>query len=72
MAPRVTGKQVAVSTSRCRQPAATIGQGQPDQRPGKVVSMTYIQRLNTVGGAAPAQTCDMSKPQREIEGCLPG
>ncbi len=56
---KVTGKQLAVS------PAPTPGniplqlvQAAPSSGEGEMAGVTYIQRLNTVGGVAPAEVCD--------------
>lgn len=58
---KVTGKQLAVS------PAPTPGniplqlvQAAPSSGEGEMAGVTYIQRLNTVGGVAPADVCDES------------
>lgn len=58
---KVTGKQLAVS------PAPTPGniplqlvQAVPSSGEGEMAGVTYIQRLNTVGGVAPADVCDES------------
>lgn len=59
---KVTGKQLAVS------PATTAGaiplqlvQANPSTGNGMLTGVTYIQRLNTVGGVAPALPCDAAK-----------
>lgn len=56
---KVTGKQLAIS------PAPTAGniplqlvQAAPSTGEGDMAGVTYIQRLNTVGGVAPVEVCD--------------
>lgn len=63
---KITGKQVAVA------PAPGMGniplqlvKTEPAMGAGSMQGVTYIQRLNTKGGVAPAMACDgMSKGQR--------
>lgn len=58
---KVTGKQLAVA------PATAAGaiplqlvQANPASGNGAMNGVSYIQRLNTVGGVAPSDTCDSS------------
>ncbi|MNR82195.1 hypothetical protein D3C72_129500 [compost metagenome] len=56
---KVTGKQVAVSPNPGSIPLQLV-QANPSMGKGAMTDITYIQRLNTVGGAAPATPCGAS------------
>jgi len=53
---KVTGKQLAVSPNPGSIPLQLV-QANPSMGKGAMADITYIQRLNTVGGAAPASAC---------------
>ncbi|WP_175624630.1 MULTISPECIES: DUF3455 domain-containing protein [Oxalobacteraceae] len=53
---KVTGKQLAVSPNPGSIPLQLV-QANPSMGKGAMSDITYIQRLNTVGGAAPATPC---------------
>ena len=56
---KVTGKQLAVSPAAS--PTAIplqLVQAAPTSGSGDMVGVSYIQRLNTIGGVAPTSSCD--------------
>ena len=53
---KVTGKQLAVSPNPGSIPLQLV-QANPSMGKGAMSDITYIQRLNTVGGAAPTTPC---------------
>lgn len=56
---KVTGKQLAVSPAAS--PTAIplqLVQAAPASGSGDMVGVSYIQRLNTIGGVAPTSSCD--------------
>ncbi|MES2933855.1 MAG: DUF3455 domain-containing protein [Pseudomonadota bacterium] len=55
---KVTGKQIAVSpASKAGAIPLQLVQANPASGMGAMTGITYIQRLNTVGGAAAAEPC---------------
>ena len=58
---KVTGKQLAVSPSPAGNIPMQLVQANPATGSGAMTGITYIQRVNTVGGVAPALPCDATK-----------
>jgi uncharacterized protein DUF3455 len=54
---KVTGKQVAVSPSTPGNIPLQLVKAEPTTGKGALSGITYIQRLNTKGGVAPADPC---------------
>jgi Protein of unknown function (DUF3455) len=54
---KVTGKQLAVSPSAPGNIALQLVQANPAVGSGAMQGVTYVQRLNPVGGVAPRETC---------------
>jgi hypothetical protein len=66
---KVTGKQVAVAPAAPGNIPLQLVKADPAMGQGAMQGVTYIQRLNTKGGVAPAANCDMaSKGQRRQVG----
>lgn len=64
---RVTGKQVAIAPASAGNISLQLVKAEPAMGAGAVMGVSYIQRLNTKGGVAPATTCDaMGKGKREV------
>jgi Protein of unknown function (DUF3455) len=57
---KVTGKQLAVSPAAPGNIALQLVQANPAMGNGAMQGVTYIQRLNTVGGVAPSEACGES------------
>ncbi|CAN5469825.1 DUF3455 domain-containing protein [soil metagenome] len=57
---KVTGKQVAVAPGGAGNIPLQLVKADPAMGMGKMQGVSYIQRLNTKGGVAPASTCDMA------------
>ncbi|MDB5801639.1 MAG: hypothetical protein JWL63_2578 [Rhodocyclales bacterium] len=57
---KVTGKQVAVSPNPGAIPLQLV-KADPAMGNGSMSGISYVQRLNTQGGVAPAMMCDASK-----------
>ncbi|MEK6664165.1 MAG: DUF3455 domain-containing protein [Pseudomonadota bacterium] len=56
---KVTGKQLAVSPSPTpKSIPLQLVQAAPTSGSGEMAGVSYIQRLNTLGGVAPAEVCD--------------
>jgi len=55
---KVTGKQIAVSPANPGNIPLQLVQANPASGPGALAGVTYIQRVNTLGGVAPAAACD--------------
>ena len=56
---KVTGKQLAVSPAPAPKAIPLqLVQAAPTSGSGDMVGVSYIQRLNTIGGVAPADACD--------------
>ena len=63
---KITGKQVAVSPAAPGNIPMQLVKTDPAMGAGAMSGVTYIQRLNTKGGVAPASACDAaSKGQRQ-------
>ena len=63
---KVTGKQVAVSPAAPGSIPLQLVKTDPAMGAGAMTGVSYIQRLNTKGGVAPAMACDaMSKGKRQ-------
>jgi hypothetical protein len=54
---RVTGKQVAVAPAMAGSIPLQLVKAEPAIGPGAMQGVSYIQRLNTLGGVAPAAPC---------------
>jgi len=54
---RVTGKQLAIAPGREGAIPLQLVQAAPATGTGSMQGVTYIQRLNTVGGVAPKEPC---------------
>jgi hypothetical protein len=55
---KVTGKQLAVSPASPGNIPLQLVQADPATGSGAFTSVTYIQRINTKGGVAPADPCN--------------
>ena len=55
---KITGKQVAVAPSSAGNIPLQLVKTDPAMGAGSMSGVTYIQRVNTKGGVAPATTCD--------------
>jgi hypothetical protein len=63
----VTATQVAVSPAPAGNIPLQLVKANPAKGAGAMMGVTYIQRVATKGGVAPAMTCDMaSKGKKEI------
>jgi Protein of unknown function (DUF3455) len=63
----VTGAQVAVSPASAGNIPLQLVKANPSTGQGAMTGVTFIQRVATQGGVAPAMTCDgASKGKREI------
>jgi len=63
---KVTGKQLAVAPAAPGNIPLQLVKTEPAMGAGAMVGVSYIQRLNTKGGVAPAMACDaMSKGRRQ-------
>ncbi len=63
---KVTGKQLAVSPASPGSIPLQLVKTDPAMGAGAMSGVSYIQRLNTQGGVAPAMACDaMSKGKRQ-------
>jgi len=63
---KVTGKQVAIAPSSPGNIPLQLVKVEPAMGNGAMTGVSYIQRLNTQGGVAPAMACDMAtKGQRQ-------
>ena len=64
---RVTGKQVAVAPASPGSIPLQLVKAEPAMGTGAMTGVSYIQRLNTKGGVAPAMACDaMGKGTRQV------
>ena len=64
---KVTGKQVAVSPASPGNIPLQLVKADPAMGAGAMTGVSYIQRLNTKGGVAPAMACDaMGKGKRQV------
>lgn len=57
---KVVGVQMAVSPSSPGNLPMQLAKANPATGSGAMVGMTYVQRVNTKGGVAPAKACDAS------------
>lgn len=64
---KVTGKQLAIAPTSAANLPLQLVKANPSVGEGRFAATTYIQRLNTVGGAAPAQGCDMAAAGKEVK-----
>ena len=63
---KVTGKQLAVAPAAPGNIPLQLVKTDPAMGAGAMTGVSYIQRLNTKGGVAPAMACDaMSKGKRQ-------
>ena len=63
---KVTGKQLAVAPAMAGSIPLQLVKAEPAMGAGAMQGVSYIQRLNTKGGVAPAAACDAaSKGQRQ-------
>ncbi len=63
---KVTGKQLAVAPATPGSIPLQLVKTDPAMGAGAMTGVSYIQRLNTKGGVAPAMACDaMSKGKRQ-------
>lgn len=63
---KVTGKQVAVAPAAPGSIPLQLVKAEPAMGAGAMTGISYIQRLNTKGGIAPAMACDAtSKGKRQ-------
>lgn len=58
---KVTGAQVAVAPAGAANIPYQLVKANPASGSGAMTGVTYIQRIATVGGIAPAMTCDAGK-----------
>ena len=64
---KVTGKQVAVSPASAGNIPLQLVKAEPAMGAGAMTGVSYIQRLNTKGGVAPAMACDATgKGKRQV------
>ena len=62
---KVTGKQVAVSPASPGNLPLQLVKANPTNDKGQMAGITYIQRLKTVGGAAPGRPAARPTPARK-------
>jgi len=64
---KVTGKQVAVAPASPGNLPLQLVKADPAMGAGAMTGVSYIQRLNTKGGVAPAMACDAAgKGKRQV------
>ena len=64
---KVTGKQVAIAPASPGNIPLQLVKAEPAMGAGAMTGVSYIQRLNTKGGVAPAMACDaMGKGKRQV------
>ena len=64
---KVTGKQVAIAPATPGSIPLQLVKAEPAMGTGAMTGVSYIQRLNTKGGVAPAMACDaMGKGKRQV------
>ena len=64
---KVTGKQVAIAPAAPGNIPLQLVKAEPAMGTGAMTGVSYIQRLNTKGGVAPAMACDaMGKGKRQV------
>lgn len=64
---KVTGKQVAIAPAAPGNLPLQLVKANPSTGNGQMADVSYIQRLKTIGGAAPAQPCDMANLGKEMK-----
>lgn len=64
---KVTGKQVAVAPNSAGNLPLQLVKANPATGDGAMTGVSYIQRLNTVGGAAPSKVCDTASAGQEMK-----
>ena len=64
---KVTGKQIATAPTTAGNLPLQLIKTNPSSGNGQMTDVSYIQRLNTVGGTAPTQTCDMAGLGKEMK-----
>ena len=57
---KVTGKQVAVAPAAAGNIPLQLVKAEPAMGNGAMMGVTYIQRVNTRGGTAPAEACNQA------------
>ncbi len=57
---KVTGKQVAVAPASAGSIPLQLVKAEPAMGNGAMMGVTYIQRVNTKGGVAPAEACNQA------------
>lgn len=62
----ITGKQLAVSPSEKGSIPMQLVKANESTRPGALKDVTYVQRINLNGGAAPETGCDIDKVGHKI------
>ncbi|MEO7338509.1 MAG: DUF3455 domain-containing protein [Caldimonas sp.] len=64
---KVTGKQVAMAPAAAGNIPMQLVKAEPAMGAGAMQGVTYIQRVNTKGGVAPAMPCDAgTKGKRQV------
>ena len=63
----VTGKQIAVAPNSAGNLPLQLVKANPATGDGAMTGVSYIQRLNTVGGAAPSKVCDTASAGQEMK-----
>ena len=64
---KVTGKQVAIAPATPGSIPLQLVKAEPAMGAGAMTGVSYIQRLNTKGGVAPAMACDATgKGKRQV------
>lgn len=64
---KVTGKQVAIAPATPGSIPLQLVKAEPAMGVGAMTGVSYIQRLNTKGGVAPAMACDAAgKGKRQV------
>ena len=58
---KITGKQLATAPGAAGAIPLQLVEAAPATGKGALEGVTHIQRLNTVGGVAPAEACDAAK-----------
>ena len=64
---KVTGKQIAVAPNSAGNLPLQLVKANPATGDGAMTGVSYIQRLNTVGGAAPSKVCDTASAGQEMK-----
>jgi hypothetical protein len=64
---KVTGKQVAIAPAAQGSIPLQLVKAEPAMGSGAMTGVTYIQRLNTKGGVAPAQACVAGSAGKRVQ-----